>query len=112
MRTSHRNMLKIQLAGDKRRAKFEKGGVQGQAHKQQHEAADSSSDVEVVSSKRAKLDSENATSEGNAEGEGEESDKGGGDGELEDGNESGEESDDSNAVSLQDSDILDRMDED
>ncbi|KAF7195497.1 hypothetical protein HII31_03091 [Pseudocercospora fuligena] len=107
MRTSHRNMLKIQLAGDKRRAKYEKS-VQGQTQDNQ-EGADSSSDVEVVS-KRAKLDSENPTSEANAEGEGEESDDARDDGE--DGNESGEESDDSNAVSLQDSDILDRMDED
>ncbi|KXT10429.1 hypothetical protein AC579_7884 [Pseudocercospora musae] len=114
MRTSHRNMLKIQLAGDKRRAKYERSVVQGhQGQENGGEAGDCSSDVEWVS-KRGKLHGDDATSEGNAGNEGEESEseEARDDGELEDGNESGEESEDSNAVSLQDSDILDRMDED
>lgn len=86
-RTSHRNMLKIQMAGDKRRA----------LERQKNQTGESGNEGEG-SSKRLK-------SEGTATSEAEGNNGG-------DDDDSGEESDDSNAVSLQDSDILDKMEDD
>lgn len=112
MRTSHRNMLKIQLAGDKRRAKY--GNTSQGPASSNKDPAESSSEAEVVrTNKRAKTGSENPTSEtNNTAGEEESEDARDEEGEVARGHESGEETDDSNAVSMQDSDILDRMDED
>jgi hypothetical protein len=87
-RTSHRNMLKIQIAGDKRRANM----------RQLSGAAAESGDEQDGPNKRLKIEDGGRDSGAGGDDDG--------------GDESGEETDDSNAVSLQDSDILDKIDDD
>ncbi|CAK4033537.1 Hypothetical predicted protein [Lecanosticta acicola] len=99
-RSSHRNMLKIQMQGEKRKQKMKERAEQ--------ETKDSGSGGEGPSSrkpsKRAKLDDGKDTDDAAAESDAMDVDVDG-DGQESDG------SDDSNAVSIQDSDILDKMED-
>lgn len=101
-RSSHRNMLKIQMQGEKRKLKQRAL----EAGKKSGDDEDDKGNEEGPS-KRPKLnaDGKDAASDAAQESDGE------GEGGVEDGNES-DASDDSNAVSLQDSDILDKMEDD
>lgn len=97
-RTSHRNMLKIQMLADKRKTSIRDHG--------EKETKESGSGGEGPSSeppsKRAKLDDGKNTDDAAADTDAMDVD--------EDGHES-DGSDDSNAVSIQDSDILDKMED-
>lgn len=94
-RTSHRNMLKIQIAGEKRRAlaKERSGSVQAPADESSDDGEGASKGAKKKGVERSEVVHDSDTADV-------------------DGKESGDESDDSNAVSLQDSDILDKMEED
>lgn len=92
-RTGHRNMLKIQMQGDKRKAKMQE---------KSREAGDGSPGEENGSNKRSKLDADGAHSSAR---DSDGNDAGGG--ETEDAEETDEDDDD--AVSVQDSEILDEM---
>jgi hypothetical protein len=99
MRTSHRNMLKIQMAGEKRKR-----------DKQEQLKADE----EAKKGKKGKKEGggeEDTEKEGGARDGNEDAMDVDGEGPTEVANESGDESDDSNAVSAQDSDILDKMED-
>ncbi|SMQ46111.1 unnamed protein product [Zymoseptoria tritici ST99CH_3D7] len=105
MRTSHRNMLKIQMAGEKRKRdkqeelkkaeeakKGKKGGKDGEDGQDEDGDDDKEGDGDAMD-----VDGEDEPVEADV------------DGDAADG--SGDESDDSNAVSAQDSDILDKMED-
>lgn len=105
MRTSHRNMLKIQMAGEKRKRDTHTEGNEFKVDEDdEHDKRQKLVEIAAAPPKDGEaLESVEVEAEAEAETNGHNDDDA--------GNESAEDSDDSNAVSLQDSDVLDKMED-
>lgn len=100
MRTSHRNMLKIQMAGEKRKRDTHGNGEDPKDEDQGEKRQKGDDDIDDAAGPAPK--------ETGAEADGKEAN---GHNNVDAGNDSADDSDDSNAVSLQDSDVLDKMED-